>query len=356
MAFLAPAILPRPRGHARHAVTPPRMSRDLSAVPPPNLRTQIYGPDDDVCTFGEECLLTPECVSSSPALEKLLDKYVFPMREENTQVFFDNSVSDHSTLMLVFAQDRHGLVLDVVSVLKALSVRVHRTASSESDSLRLILNRIEGELVSLKDLSISIENCVAFWLTDEQSGDKIFDDGTRLDQISTCVQVELNAPYPRPRPALQDRWHRVSIQKNRSDRYTVFSVQTHDRPGLLASLTSAFARVDIDVASAQIQTFSDRAENNFFVTKHGFREPLREQDIDDALDAVMSGLLSVGEVQDSETLWYQTRDGTAVKIAEAIFIDEVNNRELSCLRFSQYETPNFRGRLPDAPYRPVVLE
>lgn len=295
-------------------------------------------------------------MSDSPALEKLAAKYVFPMREGHTQVFFDNSVSDAHTLAVVFAEDRHGLVLDVVSVLKALGVRVHRSASSESDALRLLMSRIEGELVSLKELGISLDNCVAFWLSDEPTGDKIFDDGVRLAQISECIKIELNAPYPRPKPAFDDRWHRVSVQKNRADRYTVFAIQTLDRPRLLAEVSKSFAHVGIDVASASIKTFAERVENHFFVTKRGFKQPLEDEDLERALERVMRALLLVGEPGANETLWYQTRDGTEMLVAEAIFIDEVNNGELACFRFSQFETPNFRGRLPEAPYRPILLE
>lgn len=368
MAFIAPLTqfspLPRPgltppshsqtRMCAAQSSQPSRSAPSLKAVPSPNLKTQVYGPDEEICTFGEECHLSEECVLDSPALEKLASKYVFPMREENTQVFFDNSIHPDHTVLIVFATDRHGLVLDIVSVLKALSIRVHRTASSESDALRVILNRIEGELVSIGQLGLNIHNCVALWISDEESGDKIFDEGQRLDQLTQCIKLELNTPYPRPRPAYEDRWTRVSVQKNRTDRYTVFSLQTPDRPGLLAQVTTAFNSLNIDVASASIQTFSTRVENHFFVTKRGFKEPLTQEDIELSLDNVMHALLTVGDPGENETLWYQSRDGTALLVAEAIFIDEVNNRELACFKFSQFETPNFRGRLPEAPYRPIL--
>lgn len=247
-------------------------------------------------------------------------------------------------------------MLDVVSVLKALSIRVHRVASGENEALRLLLNRIEGELISVRGLNLSLSNCFAFWITDEESGQPIFADGERLTQVSECIKIELNLPYPRPRAAHEAGWHRVNIQKNRAGRYTVFTLQTNDKPGLLARISSAFDSVGIDVASANIKTLSKRVENHFFVTKRGYKEPLRQDDIVSALEAVMKALLVVGDTAESETLWYQVRDGTAMLIAEAIFIDEVNNRELACFKFSKLETPNFRGRLPAVPYRPIVLD
>lgn len=366
MAFVSLIPMARSRGHPSTTVlrrpmmttsggpSPGKRKAELSDAMVSTTKTQVYGPNDDICTFGEECVLTEECVSSSPALEKLSSKYVFPMREENTQVFFDNSVDDDHTLLLVFAHDRHGLVLDIVSVLKALSICVHRTASSQNDALRVIFSRIEGELISIGGLGLSIDNCVALWISDAETGFKIDDEGHRLDQVTQCIRLELNTPYPRPRPVHEDRWHRVSVQKNRADRYTVFSVQTPDCAGLLSQLSEAFNGINIDVASASIQTCASRVENHFFVTKRGFKEPLKQEDIELALDRVMNALYAVGEPEPNETLWYQLRDGTSALIAEAIFIDEVNNRELACFRFSQFETPNFRGRLPEAPYRPIL--
>lgn len=364
MAFVSPLALVRAPQRAAActlrpattcaAASPGPAQRTIADVAPSTTHTQVYGPADDVCTFGEECQLTEACVTSSPALERIVSKYVLPMREENTQVFFDNNADGEHTVALVFAHDRHGLVLDIVSVLKALSVRVHRMASSESDALRLLFHRIEGELVSIGELGLSVDNCVALWLTDEASGEKIYDEGHRLDQLTQCIKLELDMPYPRPRPAHDDCWHRVSVQKNRAERYTVFSIQTPDRPGLLVELSNAFNQVDIDVASASIKTCASRVENHFFVTKRGFKEPLFQDDIELALEHVMRALHRVGDPDPNETLWYQTRDGTAATIAEAIFIDEVNNRELACFKFSEFETPNFRGRLPEAPYRPIL--
>lgn len=298
--------------------------------------------------------LSEKVATESPAIKRIASKYIFPMREYNTQVFFDNSCDDEHTLLIVFAKDRHGLVLDIVSVLKALGVCVSRTASSENDALQLLLTRIEGELVSVNGLHLSLANCVAFWVKDVETSEKIYDDGDRMEQIRTCIKFELQNAHPRPRPADESRWHRVSVQKNRANRYTVFSIQTHDQTGLLAALTSAFADLKIDVVSAVINTFAERVENTFYVTKSGFKCPLSKKDLEDALESVMRALLTVGKPADNETLWYQVRDGSEVLISEAIFIDEVNNLELAA--FARHETPNVRGRLPDAPYRPVSLQ
>ncbi len=292
-------------------------------------------------------------MAESPAIEQMAQKYLFPMRDTNTQVFFDNCADEDNTLIFVFAQDRHGLILDVQSVLKALKVHTIRLASGNNQALQLVLARCEGELRSIRGLGLNLQNCTAFWVQDLETGSKL-STPERLEQITTCIKFELQNAHPRPRPSDQSDWHRVVVEKNHFDRYTAYSVQTRDRPGLLAALTSSFASLSIDVASACIGSFDGRAENVFMVTKRGFKEPLTEDDTQAGLEEVMRALLQVGKPDLGETLWYQTREGRSIMVSEAVFVDEVNNAELS--GFSKHETPNFRGRLPGTPYKPVSLE
>lgn len=297
--------------------------------------------------------LSHRVAQASPAIAGMAEKYIFPMRDENTQVFFDNSADDSHTVLFVFANDRHGLVLDVVSVLKALGVHVSRSASGESQALQLVLARTEGELRSVNGLKLDLDNVVAFWVRDVDSGQKIYD-GERIAQLTTCMKLELMHAHPRPRPVDQSDWHRVVVEKNRSNRYTSFAVQTRDRPGLLREMTAAFDRISIDVASASIGSSEGRVENVFYVTKRGFKCPLEKKDVTLALEELMRSLLSVAKPDNCDTMWYQTRGGSSVLVCEALFVDTVNNEEL--VTFGKHETPNFRGRLPDAPYRPVSLQ
>ena len=299
----------------------------------------------------QKCVsLSENIVIESPALQKMSKKYLFPMRDSNTQVFFDNSADEQHTLLFVFAEDRHGLILDVQSVLKALKVHTLRLASGNNQALQLVLARCEGELRSIQGLGLNLQNCTAFWVQDLETCSKLYN-AERLDQLTTCIKFELQNAHPRPRPKDESDWHRVVIEKNHFDRFTAFSVQTRDRTGLLAGLTSAFASLSIDVASATIGSFDGRAENIFMVTKRGFKEPLKDEDIYAGLEQVMRSLVQVAQLKFAESLWYQTREGRSVLVSEALFVDEVNNAELS--GFSKHETPNFRGRLPCTPYKHV---
>jgi hypothetical protein len=171
--------------------------------------------------------------------------------------------------------------------------------------------------------------------------------------LTACTKLELSSPNPRPTPVEETSFHRVIVEHNRADKYTVFNVQTVDRPLLLMELTAAFATVGLDVCSAAIQTTSGSVENSFFVRNvEGL--PLTANQVENAVESIMRALLRVGNPSPHETLWYQVRNGSAVSVAEALFIDQVCNSALAS--FAKFETPNFRGRLPEAPYQPVSLE
>jgi [protein-PII] uridylyltransferase len=58
----------------------------------------------------------------------------------------------------------------------------------------------------------------------------------------------------------------VSIDDTMSRRYTVLEVEGLDRPGLLYELTAALSRLNLNIGSAHIVTFGEKAVDSFYVT------------------------------------------------------------------------------------------
>ena len=58
----------------------------------------------------------------------------------------------------------------------------------------------------------------------------------------------------------------VIVENNLSNRYTVVEVSGLDRPGLLYDLTSAISRLNLNIGSAHIATFGEKAVDVFYVT------------------------------------------------------------------------------------------
>ena len=58
----------------------------------------------------------------------------------------------------------------------------------------------------------------------------------------------------------------VAVNNQWSDRYTVIEVSGLDRPGLLYELTTAISKLNLNIASAHVSTFGERARDVFYVT------------------------------------------------------------------------------------------
>ncbi len=58
----------------------------------------------------------------------------------------------------------------------------------------------------------------------------------------------------------------IQVDNTVSDYFTVIEVEGLDRAGLLSDLTSAFADLSLDIASAHIATFGEKAIDSFYIT------------------------------------------------------------------------------------------
>jgi [protein-PII] uridylyltransferase len=58
----------------------------------------------------------------------------------------------------------------------------------------------------------------------------------------------------------------VAIDNSLSTRQTVIEVSGLDRPGLLYDLTTALGRLNLNIASAHVATFGEKAVDVFYVT------------------------------------------------------------------------------------------
>src|SRR5262249_29426013 len=58
----------------------------------------------------------------------------------------------------------------------------------------------------------------------------------------------------------------VAINNQWSEHYTVIEVSGLDRPGLLYQLTTAISKLNLNITSAHVATFGERARDVFYVT------------------------------------------------------------------------------------------
>jgi [protein-PII] uridylyltransferase len=84
----------------------------------------------------------------------------------------------------------------------------------------------------------------------------------------------------------------VVINNALSERLTVIEVSCRDRPGLLYDLTSALSNLSLDIASAHVTTFGEKAVDVFYVTDLVGKQvvdAVRQATIRDRLKTIMAG-------------------------------------------------------------------
>ena len=82
----------------------------------------------------------------------------------------------------------------------------------------------------------------------------------------------------------------VEVNNELSETFTVVEIECLDRPGLLTELTREIADLNLDIGSAQIVTFGEKANDSFYVrdlTGEKITNPDRILRICDALTKVM---------------------------------------------------------------------
>lgn len=112
-------------------------------------------------------------------------------------------------------------------------------------------------------------------------------------EIKIAEAVAARSAAGKPAPKAFTVVPEVVIDNQLSARHTVIEVSGLDRPGLLYELTTALGRLQLNIASAHIATFGEKAVDVFYVTDllggkvtHGSKQAAIRRQIMDVLDPV----------------------------------------------------------------------
>jgi len=105
---------------------------------------------------------------------------------------------------------------------------------------------------------------------DEDEGRRATRIGETIEQV---LEGKLRLPDAVARRTTRGKQHKafsvepeVTINNQWSELYTVIEVSGLDRPGLLYELTTAISKLNLNIASAHVATFGERARDVFYVT------------------------------------------------------------------------------------------
>jgi [protein-PII] uridylyltransferase len=107
--------------------------------------------------------------------------------------------------------------------------------------------------------------------------DRDEDEGRRATRIGDMIEDVLEGKLRLPEAVARRTGGRgklrpfvvepeVTINNQWSELYTVIEVSGLDRPGLLYQLTTALSKLNLNIASAHVATFGERARDVFYVT------------------------------------------------------------------------------------------
>ena len=122
------------------------------------------------------------------------------------------------------------------------------------------------------------------------------------DGIERTLRGETHLPEVVARRVSKGRYRafalepEINVNNVWSDRQTVIEVSGLDRPGLLYDLTNTISRLNLNIASAHVATFGERAVDVFYVTDLTGAKVVSAQRV----SAIQRALKSIFEIADDE--------------------------------------------------------
>ena len=211
----------------------------------------------------------------------LVDNFSFD--DEPLGISFEVDASHNTTIMTVIAQDHPGLFSRIAGAVALSQLTIVRAR---------INTRKDGAI--LDSFRLQDENRQA--VTDPKLLDQL-----RL-RISQALRGEMNLHV-----ALEKKWHsqparlralsvtpRVIVSNKRSKTHTVIEVNGRDRPGLLYQVTYHIAQMGLQINSASVSTYGEKAVDVFYV-RDIFGLQVRSQDMAEKINSTLMALLSGSE-------------------------------------------------------------
>lgn len=186
-------------------------------------------------------------------------------------VVIDNKRDPFATVVTIEFGDRLGELLDTVTSLKNLGLNIVRAkldgAPGRKANTFYITDALTSEKITrsaqIEEIRMTIINNLLYY--HPESGEAL-----AAGQPARTSSRELTSPLgPKARSVVQTT---IEVEEAPNGSCSICKVSTRDRPGLLVDIVSVLKDINVNVVSAEIDTFGDEARDELFITYHG--EPL----------------------------------------------------------------------------------
>jgi [protein-PII] uridylyltransferase len=144
---------------------------------------------------------------------------------------------------------------------------------------RLNLSIVEARIHTLKN-GFALDTFVVL----DNAGQPV-NDARELKRLEKAMREQLANPQPGRDPASirlsrQQQYFptqtRVNFESSHNKSLTVMEVSAQDRPGLLYQVAAALKQAGVNLVSARISTYGERAEDVFFINSREGHQPITE--------------------------------------------------------------------------------
>ena len=210
--------------------------------------------------------------------------------------FSPEEIGDHAALVRSATDDAPAVRarIDTVRHATAFSVSAEDRTGLFADLSRAFAN-LGGNVVGAQVFTSSDGKALdVFYVQDSTGMPFAHDDAPRQKHAETALQAAARGQLPEPltwKSAMPSRTAAfaiaptVSFDEDSNANVTIIEVSGRDRPGLLADIVEVMAKAHIDIASAHIDCYGERAVDAFYVADHyrksqlsgGLKQTLKKQ-------------------------------------------------------------------------------
>ncbi|KAI8475056.1 MAG: hypothetical protein J3K34DRAFT_405921 [Monoraphidium minutum] len=212
-------------------------------------------------------------------------------------VKIDNIHDPFATVVTVEFGDRLGELLDTITSLKNLGLNIRRAkldgAPGRKANTFYITDALTSEKITrsaqIEEIRMTIINNLMYYHPESS-------EALAAGQATRTSSRDDTAPLgPKARSVVQTT---IEVAEAPNGSCSICKVSTRDRPGLLVDIVSVLKDINVNVVSAEIDTFGDEARDELFITYHG--EPLPGPMVQLVTNALQY-YLSLAEVEKEES-------------------------------------------------------